>query len=75
MVTWRYEISLLMLKKIFHSFASLTREIFFNTRREIFLSPWGHVLLFLLHNPMKQGFLGRFSTMYQGDLLSTIFKQ
>ena len=31
---WRYEISLLVLK-IFHSFAALTREIFFNTRREI----------------------------------------
>ena len=35
MVTWRYEISLLMLKKIFHTFAALTLEIFFNTRREI----------------------------------------
>ena len=35
MVAWRYEISLLVLKKIFHSFAALTREIFFNTRREI----------------------------------------
>ena len=34
MVAWRYEISLLVLKKIFHSFAALTREIFF-TRREI----------------------------------------
>ena len=34
MATWRYEISLLVLK-IFHSFAVLTREIFFNTRREI----------------------------------------
>ena len=29
MVAWRYEISLLVLKKIFHSFAALTREIFF----------------------------------------------
>ena len=28
--SWRYEISLLVLKKIFHSFAALTREIFFN---------------------------------------------
>ena len=27
---------LLVLKKIFHSFAALKREIFFNTRREIF---------------------------------------
>ena len=35
MAAWRYEISLLALKKIFHSFAALTREIFFNTRREI----------------------------------------
>ena len=36
MVAWRYEISPLLLKKIFHSFAALTREIFFiNTRREI----------------------------------------
>ena len=35
MVAWRYEISLLVLKKMFHSFAELSREIFFNTRREI----------------------------------------
>ena len=35
MAAWRYEISLLVLKKIFHSFAVLTLEIFFNTRREI----------------------------------------
>ena len=35
MVAWRYEISLLVLKKIFHPFAALTHEIFFNTRREI----------------------------------------
>ena len=35
MVAWRYEISLLVLKKIFHLFAVLTHEIFFNTRREI----------------------------------------
>ena len=34
MAVRRYEISLLVLK-IFHSFAALTREIFFNTRREI----------------------------------------
>ena len=34
MAAWRYEISLLELK-IFHSFAALTHEIFFNTRREI----------------------------------------
>ena len=35
MVACRYEISLLVLKEIFHSFAALSREIFFNTRREI----------------------------------------
>ena len=35
MAARRYKISLLVLKKIFHSFASLTHEIFFNTRREI----------------------------------------
>ena len=34
MAAWTYEISLLVLKK-FHSFAVLTRELFFNTRREI----------------------------------------
>ena len=33
MAVRRYEISLLVLK-IFHSFSALTREIFFNTRRE-----------------------------------------
>ena len=35
MVALRYEISLRVLKKIFHLFAALTREIFFNTQREI----------------------------------------
>ena len=35
MAACRYEISLLVLKKICHSFAALSREIFFNTRREI----------------------------------------
>ena len=34
MAAWRHEISLLMLK-IFHSFAALCCEIFFNTQREI----------------------------------------
>ena len=44
MVAWRYEISLLMLK-IFHSFSALTREIFFNTQREIsYLRVGGHVI-------------------------------
>ena len=35
MVAWRLEISLLMLKTIFHSFPALSQEIFFNTQREI----------------------------------------
>ena len=35
MVAWRYEISFLVLKTIFHLFAALTREIFFNTWRQI----------------------------------------
>ena len=35
MAAWRYEISLVVLKKKIHLFAALTREIFFNTRREI----------------------------------------
>ena len=35
MVAWRYDISLLVLKKIVHSFTALTREIFFNILREI----------------------------------------
>ena len=43
MVAWRYEISLLMLKKIFHAFAALACEMFFNTRRN-FVSPRGHVI-------------------------------
>ena len=34
MAAWRYEISLLVLKKK-HLFAALTHEIFFNTGREI----------------------------------------
>ena len=35
MAAWRYEYSLLVLKKYFYSFAALTCEIFFNTPREI----------------------------------------
>ena len=35
MAAWRYEVSLLELKKVIHSFAALTCEIFFNPRREI----------------------------------------
>ena len=46
MAAWRYEISLLLLK-IVHSFPALTREIFFNTPREIFVSPSGHVMFYL----------------------------
>ena len=34
MIACRYEISLLVVR-IFHSFAALTRKIFFNTRGEI----------------------------------------
>ena len=44
MVAWRYEISLLVSKKIFHSFAALTREIFFQQSKRNFLSPRGHVI-------------------------------
>ena len=36
MVAWRYKISLRVLKKIFHSFAALTHEIFFSTPEEKF---------------------------------------
>ena len=35
MTAWRYEISLLAFKKGFNPSSSLTREIFFYTRREI----------------------------------------
>ena len=36
MAAWKYEISLLELKKYFtRSLHALTREMFFNTRREI----------------------------------------
>ena len=44
MVAWRYEISLLALKKIFHPFAALTREIFFQHSKRNFVSPRGHVI-------------------------------
>ena len=37
MVAWRYEISLLMLRKMFHSFTTLTREVFVNTREILYL--------------------------------------
>ena len=42
MATWRYEISPRALKNI-----SLARTIFFNMRREILVSPSGHVIFFL----------------------------
>ena len=35
MAAWSYKISLLVLKKTFHLFAVLSRELCFNTRREI----------------------------------------
>ena len=35
MVAWRYEISLLVLKRKFHEWAQRTSEILFNTRRKI----------------------------------------
>ena len=40
MVAWRYESSLLVLKKIFHSFAALTRKY----SKRNFVSPRGHVI-------------------------------
>ena len=41
MVAWRYDISLLVLKKIFHSFAALTGEILFLTLKGKFcISAW-----------------------------------
>ena len=46
MAAWRYEISLLELK-IFHSFAALTREIFFNSRREISYLRAACIILYL----------------------------
>ena len=37
MVAWRYEISLLLLRKMFHSFTTLTREVFVNTQEILYL--------------------------------------
>ena len=48
MVAWRYEISLLVLTKIFHEWAQRTSEIFFNTRREISYLREGHVISSIL---------------------------
>ena len=39
MAAWRYKISLLVLKKIFHLFAALTREIFFEEKLRISARP------------------------------------
>ena len=51
MAAWRYEISLLMLKKYFtHSLRSCNREIFFNARREI---------LYISARPCNSGALAR----------------
>ena len=35
--------------KIFHSFAALTREIFFQQEKRNFVSPSGHVMFYLLY--------------------------
>ena len=47
MAAWRYEISLLVLKKIFHSFTAFTREIFFNTQRKILYPVWPCNILYI----------------------------
>ena len=49
MVAWRYEISLLVLKKIFHSFAALTREIVFNLQEKFRISARPCNILYLYH--------------------------
>ena len=38
MITWRYEISLLMLKKIFHEWAEQTSEIFSTLEHKFLIS-------------------------------------
>ena len=43
MVAWRYKISLLVLKKIFHSFTAHTYEIFFQHSKINFVSLFGRV--------------------------------
>ena len=55
MVAWRYEISLLELKKIFHSFAALTREIFKTEEKRNFVSPRGHVISSIYVAPLHLG--------------------
>ena len=45
---WRYEF-LFECWKIFHSFAALTREIFFQHEKRNFVSPSGHVMFYLLY--------------------------
>ena len=44
MVAWRYEISSLMLEKIFHLFAALTREILFQHSKGNYVSLRGYVI-------------------------------
>ena len=52
MAAWRYKISLLVVK-IFHSFAALTREYFSTV-----VSPRGHVIIILyLHQHLRLAFL------------------
>ena len=48
MAAQRYEISLRVLK-IFHSFAALTHEIFFQHDKRNVVSPSGHVIFYLLY--------------------------
>ena len=50
MVAWRYEISLLVLKKIFHLFAALTHENIFQYSKRNFVSPHGHVISCIYNN-------------------------
>ena len=70
MVAWRYEISLLVLKNIIHSFAVLTREIFFNTQREILY------LRAAMEYPLFLNYICTFSIFFKpsSSLLSIILK-
>ena len=58
MVAWRYKISLLVLKKIFYSFAALTRERFSQHSKRNFISPGGHVIssLYYVFSSFRQRF-------------------
>ena len=53
MAICRYKISLLVLK-IFHLFAALTREIFSNARREICISARPCNILYISINPLRK---------------------